>query len=155
MPRLSDSMAEGVVGKWLRGLNDAVSAGDELLEIETDKVTMTLQVDVRGFVVEVLAEEGAVVPVGAVVAVIGSVPAAPSTAPLTAPAAPARAEAPAAPTEASTNRSAKTAAHEPGERERFVERLRDIHGFLAQRAVRDEQHFIGLHAGMKFLHLFD
>jgi pyruvate dehydrogenase E2 component (dihydrolipoamide acetyltransferase) len=41
MPRLSDSMEEGTILKWLKSDGDEVSEGDELAEIETDKATMT------------------------------------------------------------------------------------------------------------------
>ena len=45
MPRLSDSMEEGTIIKWLKGDGDAVARGDELVEIETDKATMTYEAD--------------------------------------------------------------------------------------------------------------
>src|ERR671922_82880 len=48
MPRLSDSMEEGTILKWLKAAGDEVSKGDELVEIETDKATMTYEADADG-----------------------------------------------------------------------------------------------------------
>ena len=48
MPRLSDSMEEGTILKWLKAAGDEVSKGDELVEIETDKATMTYEADRTG-----------------------------------------------------------------------------------------------------------
>lgn len=82
MPRLSDSMDEGTVLKWLKSAGAEVSSGDELVEIETDKATMTYESDLAG-VLEIVAAEGDTLPIGAVIARIGdgSEPAAPSDAP--------------------------------------------------------------------------
>ena len=44
MPRLSDSMEEGTILKWLKAEGDEVTRGDELVEIETDKATMTYEI---------------------------------------------------------------------------------------------------------------
>ena len=57
MPRLSDSMEEGTILKWLKSDGDEVSEGDELAEIETDKATMTYEADAAG-VLEIVADEG-------------------------------------------------------------------------------------------------
>ena len=48
MPRLSDSMEEGTILKWLKSDGDAVAAGEDLVEIETDKATMTYASDHEG-----------------------------------------------------------------------------------------------------------
>ena len=64
MPRLSDSMEEGTVLKWLKAEGDAVRRGDELVEIETDKATMTYEADQDG-VLEIVAQEGDTLPIGA------------------------------------------------------------------------------------------
>ena len=64
MPRLSDSMEEGTVLRWLKGVGDEVAVGDELVEIETDKANMVYESDLAGTVVEVLAQEGDTLPVG-------------------------------------------------------------------------------------------
>ena len=68
MPRLSDSMEEGTVLKWLKQVGDAVALGDELVEIETDKANMAYESDVAGTLTEILAAEGETLPVGAPIA---------------------------------------------------------------------------------------
>jgi pyruvate dehydrogenase E2 component (dihydrolipoamide acetyltransferase) len=67
MPRLSDSMAEGTILRWLKSDGDAVRSGDELVEIETDKATETFEASADG-VLEVVAAVGETLPVGAVIA---------------------------------------------------------------------------------------
>jgi pyruvate dehydrogenase E2 component (dihydrolipoamide acetyltransferase) len=71
MPRLSDSMEEGTIVRWLKQPGDAVARGDELAEIETDKATMPCEADIDGTLVAILVEEGATAPLGAVIARIG------------------------------------------------------------------------------------
>jgi pyruvate dehydrogenase E2 component (dihydrolipoamide acetyltransferase) len=70
LPRLSDSMEEGTILKWLIGEGEAVAAGDELVEIETDKATMTYEAELAGTLAIVVAE-GETVSVGEVIARIG------------------------------------------------------------------------------------
>ena len=67
MPRLSDSMEEGTIIKWLKSEGDQVARGDELVEIETDKATMTYEADTDG-VLQIVAAEGDTLPVGEVIA---------------------------------------------------------------------------------------
>jgi pyruvate dehydrogenase E2 component (dihydrolipoamide acetyltransferase) len=71
MPRLSDSMEEGTILRWLRASGDEVARGDELVEIETDKANMTYEADASG-VLEIVAEEGATLPIGELIARIGN-----------------------------------------------------------------------------------
>ena len=71
MPRLSDSMEEGTVLKWLKSVGDEVAVGDELVEIETDKANMVYESDLAGTLVEVLAQEGDTFPVGDPIARVG------------------------------------------------------------------------------------
>ncbi len=71
MPRLSDSMEDGTILKWLKANGDSVAAGDELVEIETDKATMTHESEADG-VLEIVVREGQSVPVGTVIARVGS-----------------------------------------------------------------------------------
>jgi len=71
MPRLSDSMEEGTVLKWLKSAGDEVAVGDELVEIETDKANMVYESDLAGTVVELLAQEGDTLPVGDPIARVG------------------------------------------------------------------------------------
>jgi pyruvate dehydrogenase E2 component (dihydrolipoyllysine-residue acetyltransferase) len=69
MPRLSDSMEEGTILKWLVGDGSAVARGDEIAEIETDKATMTYEADAAG-TFRPVAAEGDALPVGAVIAYV-------------------------------------------------------------------------------------
>lgn len=70
MPRLSDSMEEGTVLAWLVAAGEAVAVGQDLVEIETDKATMTYQAEAAG-VLEILAEEGTTLAVGEPIARLG------------------------------------------------------------------------------------
>ncbi|MEA2272400.1 MAG: hypothetical protein QOI98_1108, partial [Solirubrobacteraceae bacterium] len=70
MPRLSDSMEEGTILKWLKASGDEVQRGEELVEIETDKATMTYEAADAG-VLEILVKEGETLPIGEVIARIG------------------------------------------------------------------------------------
>jgi pyruvate dehydrogenase E2 component (dihydrolipoyllysine-residue acetyltransferase) len=67
MPRLSDSMEEGTILKWLVESGAAVSRGDEIVEIETDKANMTYEADASG-VLEIVASEGDTLPIGELIA---------------------------------------------------------------------------------------
>lgn len=69
MPRLSDSMEEGTILQWLVAEGAAVSRGDELAEIETDKATMTYEADSDGLV-HLVAREGDTLAVGTPIAVL-------------------------------------------------------------------------------------
>lgn len=90
MPRLSDSMTEGTVVRWLRAPGDAVRRGDPIVEIETDKATITYEADLDGVIAQILVGEGQTVPVGTTIATIEQAGAAPTgvPAPLATPAAP-------------------------------------------------------------------
>jgi pyruvate dehydrogenase E2 component (dihydrolipoamide acetyltransferase) len=70
MPRLSDSMEEGTILKWLKSDGDEVRRGDELVEIETDKANMTYEADQDG-VLSITASEGDTLAVGEKIATIG------------------------------------------------------------------------------------
>src|ERR1043165_10279473 len=70
MPRLSDSMEEGTILKWLKSDGDEVSKGEELVEIETDKANMTYEADESG-TLEIVAQEGDTLPVGETICRIG------------------------------------------------------------------------------------
>ncbi|HZN89070.1 MAG TPA: dihydrolipoamide acetyltransferase family protein [Thermoleophilaceae bacterium] len=71
MPRLSDSMEEGTVLKWLVDEGGEVKRGEALVEIETDKANMTYDADTDGVLVEIVAQEGDTLPIGEVIARIG------------------------------------------------------------------------------------
>jgi pyruvate dehydrogenase E2 component (dihydrolipoamide acetyltransferase) len=104
MPQLGETVAEGKITKWFKAAGDAVKPGDNLFEIETDKVSMEVPSTTTGTLAEIRVGVGEVALVGAVVAVIAgdgaaaqSQPAAAQPAPAKAPAAaPAMAAAPAA-----------------------------------------------------------
>jgi pyruvate dehydrogenase E2 component (dihydrolipoamide acetyltransferase) len=70
MPRLSDTMEEGTILRWLKGDGEQIARGEELAEIETDKATMTYESDQQG-ILEILAPEGATLAVGEVIARVG------------------------------------------------------------------------------------
>ncbi len=71
MPKLSDTMTEGTVVKWLKKVGDEVSNGDVIAEIETDKATMDLEVFEDGFILEILAAEGDSIPCKQPIVVVG------------------------------------------------------------------------------------
>jgi len=71
MPRLSDSMEEGTVLKWLVDEGGEVKRGEPLVEIETDKANMTYDADSDGVLVEIVAQEGDTLAIGEVIARIG------------------------------------------------------------------------------------
>ncbi|WP_138430348.1 pyruvate dehydrogenase complex dihydrolipoamide acetyltransferase [Fodinibius saliphilus] len=71
MPKLSDTMEEGVIAKWNVEEGDEVKSGDIIAEVETDKATMEVEVFDAGTILKVLAEEGDAVPLGGLMAVIG------------------------------------------------------------------------------------
>jgi pyruvate dehydrogenase E2 component (dihydrolipoamide acetyltransferase) len=71
MPRLSDTMTEGVVAKWHKNVGDQVSEGDLLAEIETDKATMEFESFQEGFLLHIGVAEGAKAPVDSILAILG------------------------------------------------------------------------------------
>ena len=71
MPRLSDSMEEGTILKWLVSEGDEVKRGQPIAEIETDKANMTYEADTEGTVSELVANEGDTLAIGEVIARIG------------------------------------------------------------------------------------
>jgi pyruvate dehydrogenase E2 component (dihydrolipoamide acetyltransferase) len=93
MPRLSDSMEEGTIVRWLKQDGEVVSKGEALAEVETDKATVTFDADADGKL-RIIAGEGETVPIGGVIGTIGDESEPPSRSP--APAQPGTAAAPAA-----------------------------------------------------------
>ncbi|MCH8558315.1 MAG: pyruvate dehydrogenase complex dihydrolipoamide acetyltransferase [Balneolia bacterium] len=71
MPKLSDTMEEGVIAKWNVKEGDTVSSGDIIAEVETDKATMDVEVFDGGTVLKIVAQEGDAVPLGGQMAIIG------------------------------------------------------------------------------------
>ena len=71
MPRLSDTMEEGVVAKWLVGIGDEVKEGDILAEIETDKATMEFESFYEGTLLHIGINEGQTAAVDTLLAIVG------------------------------------------------------------------------------------
>ncbi len=114
MPQLGETVAEGKITKWFKSAGDKVAPGDNLFEIETDKVSMEVPATEAGILAEVRVAAGEVAPVGAVVAVISGSGAAVTPAPAKAPAAPTPApKAPVAPSRAPDATAAVAAAPAP------------------------------------------
>jgi len=126
MPKLSDTMTEGVVAEWHKKIGDEVESGELLAEIETDKATMEFESFQDGVLLHIGVEKGATAPVDSVLCVLGekgediadllaaASSAAPASEPETAPApaptpAPAPAPAPAAPAPAAAAPAPKAA----------------------------------------------
>ena len=82
MPQLGETVAEGKITQWFKSAGDAIKPGDNLFEIETDKVSMEVPSTTAGVLAEIRVPAGEVAPVGAVVAVIadGTVASAPPAA---------------------------------------------------------------------------
>jgi pyruvate dehydrogenase E2 component (dihydrolipoamide acetyltransferase) len=114
MPRLSDSMEEGTILRWLKSPGDPVELGEELVEIETDKANMVYEADAGGTLIEVVAAEGDTLPIGEVIARVGEPGEAPSgdgaPARSTEPAAPESAPSPPAPSPAAPPQGAAAPA---------------------------------------------
>jgi len=70
MPKLSDTMTEGTVVRWLKQEGDEIEIGDILAEIETDKATMEMEAFDEGVLSQISVAEGGKAPVGAVIAVL-------------------------------------------------------------------------------------
>ena len=71
MPKMSDTMEEGVIASWLKKVGDDVSSGDILAEVETDKATMELESYEDGVLLYIGIQEKESVPVDGVIADIG------------------------------------------------------------------------------------
>lgn len=71
MPKMSDTMTEGVLAKWHKKVGDKIKSGDLLAEVETDKATMDLESYQDGTILYIGAEEGKAIAIDAVIAVIG------------------------------------------------------------------------------------
>jgi len=72
MPQLGETVAEGKITKWFKSAGDTVQPGDNLFEIETDKVSMEVPATEAGVLSEIRVPEGEIAPVGAIVGVIGA-----------------------------------------------------------------------------------
>src|SRR5215470_6713258 len=72
MPRLSDTMQEGTITRWLKKPGDEVKRGDIIAEVETDKANMEVEAYDSGLLERILVQEGESAPIGQVIAIIGS-----------------------------------------------------------------------------------
>src|SRR5713226_9170449 len=86
MPRLSDTMENGTIARWLKHEGDEVKKGEQLADVETDKATMPLESYANGRLSQILGPEGQSAPIGTPIALFASenesgvAPAAPSDA---------------------------------------------------------------------------
>ncbi len=71
MPRLSDTMEQGTIGRWLKQEGDAIKEGDVIAEIETDKATMDFQAYADGTLLRILVGDGETADLGAPIAIVG------------------------------------------------------------------------------------
>jgi pyruvate dehydrogenase E2 component (dihydrolipoamide acetyltransferase) len=71
MPKMSDTMTEGVIVSWLKKVGDDIKPGDILAEVETDKATMELENYVKGTLLHIGIPEGGSVPVDSLIAIVG------------------------------------------------------------------------------------
>src|ERR671933_2201662 len=71
MPKLSPTMEEGQLSRWLKKEGDRVSVGEPIAEVDTDKATMEAQALAEGVLRKILVGEGETVPLGQVIAIIG------------------------------------------------------------------------------------
>lgn len=88
LPQLGETVTEGTITRWFKKVGDQVAADEALFEVSTDKVDTEVPSPVAGVLVEIRIAEGATVPVGTVIAVVGDAAAASSAPPTPAPAAP-------------------------------------------------------------------
>ena len=72
MPKLSDTMEEGKILKWIKHPGDKVAIGDVIAEVETDKANMELEAYDEGTLAEIRVAEGQAAPVGGVIAVLAA-----------------------------------------------------------------------------------
>ena len=72
MPKLSDTMTEGVVASWLKNVGDTVKNGEIIAEIETDKATMEFESFYDGVLLYIGVETGKAAPVNEILAIIGN-----------------------------------------------------------------------------------
>jgi pyruvate dehydrogenase E2 component (dihydrolipoamide acetyltransferase) len=71
MPKMSDTMTEGVIAEWHKKVGDTVKSGDVLAEVETDKATMDLEAYDEGTLLYIGVEKGQAVPIDGVLAIVG------------------------------------------------------------------------------------
>ena len=72
MPKLGFDMAEGLLVRWVKQVGEAINKGDVLAEIETDKATVEVESSASGVVLELIVDQGTMVPVNAPIAIVGA-----------------------------------------------------------------------------------
>ena len=72
MPKLGFDMREGVLNQWLKAVGEPIKRGEVIAEIESDKATLELESQVDGILLHIIEDAGAIVPIGANLAVVGS-----------------------------------------------------------------------------------
>ena len=72
MPKMSDTMTEGVVSKWHKKIGDKIKSGDLVAEIETDKATMEFESYQEGVLLYIGVQEGKAAPVDDILAILGN-----------------------------------------------------------------------------------
>ena len=82
LPQLGETVTEGTITRWFKKVGDTIAADEPLFEVSTDKVDTEVPSPIAGVVTEIRAAEGDTVPVGAVIAVVGTADAAPAAAPV-------------------------------------------------------------------------
>src|SRR5258708_3184168 len=71
MPRLSDTMQEGMITSWLKKVGDTIKKGEVVAEVETDKANMEIEAYSSGVLEQILVQEGETAPIGKAIAIIG------------------------------------------------------------------------------------
>jgi pyruvate dehydrogenase E2 component (dihydrolipoamide acetyltransferase) len=129
MPKLSDSMEDAVIVRWLKGAGDRFARGEPLAEIETDKATVVYEAEIDGVIERIVVPEGSAAGVGQPIATLGGGDGAPAAAPAPAPSEPA--PAPRAAPPAQRNGAPERPRATPVARRRAVElglSLQDVAG---------------------------
>ncbi|MBK9208023.1 MAG: E3 binding domain-containing protein [Anaerolineales bacterium] len=72
MPKLGFDMAEGLLVRWVKQVGETINKGDVLAEIETDKATVEVESSASGVVLQLIVDQGTMVPVNAAIAIVGA-----------------------------------------------------------------------------------
>ncbi|MFN8356395.1 MAG: pyruvate dehydrogenase complex dihydrolipoamide acetyltransferase [Spirosomataceae bacterium] len=72
MPKMSDTMTEGVIAEWLKKVGDTIKSGDIIAEVETDKATMELENYEDGTILYIGVQKGEAIPVDGIIAIVGA-----------------------------------------------------------------------------------
>jgi len=142
MPQMGESIAEGTIVRWIKKVGDSVDRDEPLFEISTDKVDAEIPSPAAGVLTEILAREGATVPVNSVVAIIAPAGTKPAAAPAAAappPAPPAPAVAPAVSAPVAVAPAVPVQPPAPPAAHSADERLRQKSSPLVRRIAQEHQ----------------